>query len=95
MKRRLLSPDGQTGGVEILSKSEQGFWRHRQDFSQIYIEGKGTRAARTNMKKTDKVGGVTATDFKTYCTAVGTGGGTGRDHRTRRENPGKPIDRPK
>lgn len=36
-----------------------------QDYSKCYME-KQTRIAKTNLKKREKVGGISLLDFKTY-----------------------------
>lgn len=46
------------------AKYQEDFCRYRQVDSKIYIEGKGTRIAKTILIK-NKVGGITLLDFKT------------------------------
>lgn len=47
------------------TKYQEDFCRYRQVDSKIYIEGKGTRIAKTILIKKNKVGGITLLDFKT------------------------------
>ena len=45
-------------------------FNYRQDYSKMYTKGKGTRIAKTILKKRDKVGRTMLPNFKNYHVAT-------------------------
>ena len=55
--------EGMWGRKKVKKKKENG-----QADPKIHVEVQGTQNSQNNHEKGSKVGGLTLSDFKTYCT---------------------------
>ena len=54
----------------IYSKSQEDYYRYKQDYSVIYMESKGTRKAVEILEMKNKMRVISLLDFKTYYIAI-------------------------
>ena len=58
------------GSMQPPSQSKQASLRNCQDSSKAYMDGKGPGAFKTTLKKSNKVGKLRPSDFKSSCKII-------------------------
>ena len=56
--------------MQFISKSQEDYYRYKQDYSVIYMESKGTRKAVEILEMKNKMRVISLLDFKTYYIAI-------------------------
>lgn len=56
--------------MKSLSKSQQGFYKHRQAYSKIFMEIERLKNSQNNFEKKNKDGGIPSPNVKTYNLAI-------------------------